>query len=310
VPEIFAHLLEAPSARAAADDVSSWWARWSTDPCSRWRPIDAALAGGLAADRLGFAFAAGYHAALRALVPELSSDHLVALCATEEGGAHPRRIRSSLTPDGAGYRLSGKKRWSTLAPHARELLVFASLGTDETGRNRLRIARVAADAPGVTITPMPQTPFAPEIPHAEIEFDAVRVEPHALFEGDAWERWVKPFRTVEDLHVHAALLGYLLGVARRHRFPRTDVERLLALVAATRSLAEAPTDEPGALLAVAGVLGETARAVADLEPRWQGVDPAESARWQRDRGLLEVAGAARSARTERAWQRVPGVGKH
>jgi hypothetical protein len=271
------------------------------------RPIEAAVAGGLAADRLGFAFAAGYHAALRALVPELSREHLTALCATEEGGAHPRAIRATLVADVDGFVLSGKKRWSTLAPAARELLVFASLGTDERGKSRLRIARVAASAPGVTIKPMPQTPFAPEIPHAEIAFADVRIEARALLDGDGWERWVKPFRTIEDLHVHGALLGYLIGVARRNRFPHEDVERLLALVVTTRALAEEPPDAPEAQLAVAGLLAETARAVGELEARWQGVDGPERARWQRDRGLLEVAGTARSARTRRAWERVSGV---
>ncbi len=50
--------------------------------------VDRALAGGSAADRLGYAFASGYTEALRALVPGLTG--VAALCATEEGGNQPR----------------------------------------------------------------------------------------------------------------------------------------------------------------------------------------------------------------------------
>jgi hypothetical protein len=307
VTDLLLHLLRASPASAAADSVADWWARWSRATPRFSRPIDAAIAGGLAADRLGFAFAAGYHAALRALLPGVPHDRRVALSATEEGGAHPRAIRTTLVAEGEDFVLSGKKRWTTLATEADELLVFASLGADAAGKQRLRVARVRATAPGVSITPMPATPFAPEIPHAEVLLERVSVSGDDLLPGDGWETWVKPFRTVEDLHMHGALLGYLIGVARRFDFPRTDSERLLSLVVATRALADAPAARPELEVALAGLLGETARAVVELEPRWEAVSAAERERWRRDRPLLEVAGSARRARTERAWERLSGV---
>jgi hypothetical protein len=68
VIDLLSHLLRAPPAAAAAETVSEWWTRSAHVRRSFERPIEAAVAGGLAADRLGFAFAAGYHAALSAIV--------------------------------------------------------------------------------------------------------------------------------------------------------------------------------------------------------------------------------------------------
>ena len=42
--------------------------------------------------------------------------------------------------------------------------------------------------------------------------------------------------------------------------------------------------------------------LAELETAWQDADPAFHASWQRDRCLLGVAAAARTARTARAWE--------
>jgi hypothetical protein len=307
VKNLLSFLLASRHALLVADDIKDWWPLWSRVSPRFSDPIEAAIAGGALADRLGFAFAAGYHAALRSLIPALAAEHLVALCATEDKGAHPRHIQSTLESDGEGYELSGHKRWSTLATEANELLVLAKVGTDAAGRNQLRLARVRADAPGVSIRPMPVTPFAPEIPHAEISFERVRVESAELLQGDAWERYVKPFRTIEDLHVHGSLLGYLVGVGCRCSWPESDVERLLALIVAVRALAQESPEPPEIHLALAGLLDQTARVVQELEPRWQTVGAHERERWQRDQGLLSVAGAARAARTKRAWQRLSGL---
>jgi alkylation response protein AidB-like acyl-CoA dehydrogenase len=262
------------------------------------RPIDAAVRGGHEADHLGGAFTAGYGAALRALVP--GAPARTSLCATEEGGAHPRAIATTL----ADGRLRGRKKWSTLATEAELLLVVASIGLDDDGRNRLRLVRVVPTARGVTITPMPPPPFAPEIGHAEIAFDDVAVAPADVLPGDGYDDYLKPFRTVEDIHVHGALLGWMLGLAERHGWPRDRVEHLLVGVAALRSLAAAPPLAPETHVALAGAIALT-RDLVEHAP-WDTLDPEALARWRRDRPLLEVAGRARAARLDAAWQRVHG----
>lgn len=284
----------------AVDDLRSWWDATAPDRAAWTDPFDRAFAGGACADRLGFAFAGGYAEALRALVPDLPPGSITALCATEEAGAHPRAIRTRLAAIGPGrYELSGRKKWATVASAASSLLVVASTG-EESGRNHLRVVRVRADAPGVRLH-LATTPFVPEIPHAEVELAGVVASDADVLPGDGYDAYLKPFRTIEDLHVHAALAGYLIGVARRRGFPRDLQERLLVLAVATRSLAHVDPKAATTHAALAGVLDLAHRSVGELEPLWSAAPDAEWSRWQRDRPLLRVAGSARAARRERAW---------
>ena len=289
----------------ASDDLGVWWTE-RVRAAGAWQTsFDAGVARALGADRLGFAFAAGYHAALRTLIAELPDEELVAFCATEQGGARPRAIATRLElGEGGSGRLSGKKRFSTFGTRATELLVVASIGTDASGKNSLRVVRVAARAPGVTITPLPELPFSPEIPHAEITLEAVEVAPGAVLPGDGYDRYLKPFRTVEDLHVHAVLLAYLIGVGRRSAWPRETLERTAAELVAARALALESPSAPEVHVALAGLVESGRALLRDSEPLWASVNSAERERWTRDRPLFEVAGSVRAARRDRAWQRL------
>lgn len=271
-------------------------------------PIDQAIVGGFAADRLGYAFAAGYLGALNTLVPDVSETAVVSLCATETGGVHPRAISTTLREAGVGrWRLDGRKRFATLGHEADTLLVVASTAVDTDGKNRLRLVRVAARAPGVTVTRIPDTPFAPEIGHAEIVLDGVLAGDADVLPGDGYDRYLKPFRTIEDAHVHAALLAHIFGVASHHGWPRHVREELLALVAAVRAVALEDPIAPEVHIALAGSLALERRLLDQCAEHWSLVPPEIRARWERDRPLLGVAEKARAARLETAW-RLLGVG--
>jgi hypothetical protein len=246
---------------------------------------------------MGYAFAGGYSEALRALVPGLEG--ITALCATEQGGNHPRAIETTLTPDGDDFRLNGTKKWATVASEASALLVVASVGRDGD-KNRLRVVRVPVWADGVTLRDA-SAAFVPEIPHSEVELVNVPVSARDVLPGDGYDDYLKPFRTVEDVHVHAALLGYLVGVARRHAFEPALVEALLVSAVATRGLAGADMKAATTHLALAGLLDQITRIVAEVERAWAAKPGEEWTRWQRDRVLLQVASKARGARRERAW---------
>src|SRR4051812_15441573 len=115
----------------AVDELRAWWDATAAARDAWTEPFDRAFAAGACADRLGFAFAAGYAEALRVLVPALPPGSIAALCATEEGGVHPRAIRTRLEATGPGrYALSGRKKWATVATAASSLLVVASTGED------------------------------------------------------------------------------------------------------------------------------------------------------------------------------------
>jgi hypothetical protein len=276
----------------ATDDLASWLAATADVRTRGQTSVDRALLAGTRADRLGFAFAVGYGEALRVLA---GIEGVAALCATEAGGNRPRDIATKLE----GRVVTGHKKWATVGSLASTLLVVATTGQDLEGKNRLRVVRVSAAAPGVTITPSTAA-FIHEIPHAEITLDRVNVD--EVLPGDGYDDYLKPFRTIEDIHVHAALVGYLIGVARRRELP--GIDRLVAIAGATRELAGADVRAPATHVALAGVLALIGDTLPELEKQWGANPDDEWARWQRDRVLLHVAGAARKQRRERAWQKL------
>ncbi len=85
---------------------------------------------------------------------------------------------------------------------------------------------------------MPDTRFVPEVPHARVQLDAVRVDAAQLLPGDGYDSHVKPFRTLEDTHVALAVLAYLLREARQRGWPPAFAERLCAVLAALAALAQ------------------------------------------------------------------------
>ena len=301
------HLAGSPPVPFAAGSIEEYWSahraalgRWET-------PIDGAIAGGFAADRLGFAFAAGYHAALCALVPSLEPGILTGLSATEAGGAHPRAIRSTLAPASqGGLLLSGEKRWSTLA----------SLASGAPGRGERRHARHGAE-------PAPHGARAHgragsgDHPAAH---DALRAGDPALCRD--------PRRGGRSRHGGAArgrLRGLSQAVPHARGSPRSRgsarVPRgggtsrwlsarcrraALALLAAAHTLASGPPAAPELHVALGGLLEATARLLEASSAHWARAEPAERERWDRDQPLLSVASGARQARLARAWATLPG----
>ncbi len=282
-------------------------ARAEADGAARFpSSVDRAAALGSLADRLGYAFAAGYGVALERLVPSLGS-RVASLCATERGGGHPRSIETRLAPiDGGAFTLTGTKAWVTLGAEASWLLVVASVGLDAEGKNRLRVAMVPADRAGVTLVARPAAPFAPEIAHAEVRFEAVAVAPSEVLPGDGYDAYLKPLRTLEDLHVVAAAVGYLVGVARAHAWPRAWTEEALATLVALRALGAEDASSAEVHLVLAGALEGFRRLVASADPHWSRVADGVRERWMRDRAILDVAGGARQKRSDAAWRRIAG----
>jgi hypothetical protein len=120
---------------------------------------------------------------------------------------------------------------------------------------------------------------------------------------------VKPFRTVEDIHVQAAVLSYLMREGQRLSWPAHWLERLSALLAALGKLADMPAAEAETHIALAGALAIGAGLIGETEEFWlqSAADPA-ALRWRRDRELLQVAGKARELRTQRAWEQLRRAG--
>jgi acyl-CoA dehydrogenase len=156
---------------------------------------------------------------------------------------------------------------------------------------------------------MAPTRFVPEVPHARLRFDGVRVDASALLPGDGYDQYVKRFRTVEDIHVQAAVLSYLMREAQRLAWPEGWIERLSALLAALGKLSDMPPENAETHISLAGALAIGAGLIDEAEAFWlKAATDAAALRWARDRELLTVASGARAQRTRRAWEtlRRPG----
>ncbi len=312
---ILGYQISTPVSRGPYADLDAWTAVLETCPFTA--QVERALWSGFHADRLGYAFVGGYRAALSRLFehaarmeggapgrafPERPLPPRLSLCATEAGGVHPRSIATRLDKQGGALVLNGEKTFATLATAADELLVVASRGIQADGRNRLRLVRVSPKASGVEITAKSTLPFAPEVPHALVRFVDVLVENEDVLPGDGYDQYLKPFRTIEDTHVLAATVGYLLGAARAHGFDRGIVVELVSLGLALVDVGARDPAAPLTHLVLAGLFGTMRRLTASLGPEWDRAPEDERTRWQRDLPLLLVAEAARAQRTDSAWQ--------
>ncbi len=275
--------------------VEDWWARHQESRKRFHKSAPLTLAMAQECDCVAWAFASGYQAAGEALFGE--TDQPRALCATEDEGNHPRAIRTTFR-DG---RITGTKRFVTLGTFAERLLVVVTTG-EAAGRPVLKLVEVDARAPGVTVTGLPPLPMVPELPHASVVFDSV--EALRVLPGDGYADYLKPFRTVEDTHVHLALVGYLLSVALRWNWRRDVVTALHAQSAALQHIAQLDPQAVTTHLALAGALDASRRLMVDAESEWAQTDDEVAACWRRDRTLLKVAGAARKARLDRAWSAI------
>lgn len=291
------HLLETAEQQARWDHLDHFLTKLS-DGTSGLGPFEVAILGGALADRVGFAFVAGYQNALRSITGVGTNERLC-LSVTEEGGGHPKAIQSALVPAESGWLLTGKKKWATMAGFSEHILVAASTGFSE-GRNQIRIAKVGRSSPGLSIKQMPDTPFAPEIKHFELTFDAVAVAEEAVLDGDGYTTLIKPFRTVEDIFVFASLIGFLLRLAQSAGWEPAVSAELLSLLRNLETLSHSPPLSPDTHVVLHGVIQAANRLLNSLD--MSALPEQDRQRWERDRGLTQIASRARKLRFERAWQ--------
>lgn len=259
--------------------------------------FELAVLGGRLATTPGLAFLAGYQAALRALWPAAPLS-LGAMCVTEKKSVRPADLQTRLD----GLVLHGRKDFATAAENAAWWLVAArEEGPGESPR--LAMLVVLAGAPGATLEPLPALPLLPDIPHARLVLDGAHCE---RLPGDGWESYSKPFRTLEDTYVLAAICAWLYGLAIERRWASALTQGLVGVLAGCAEVSRQPANLAETHLLLAGVFSQFERLSAELETTLANSDPALAAVWTRDRGVLSIAGAARAKRLETA-RRVLGL---
>ncbi|MES2821075.1 MAG: acyl-CoA dehydrogenase family protein [Pseudomonadota bacterium] len=250
-----------------------------------------ALLGGRLAATPGLAFLAGYQGALRALWPSAPRS-LGALCVTEHKSTRPADMSTRLN----GLSLSGRKDFVTAAEAADWLLVAAR--SEAPGESPgLALCVVYNGAPGVRIEPLPALGLMPDIGHARLHLDNAHCERLA---GDGWQAYVKPFRTLEDVHVLTAIGAWLHGIAQVQGWPRDLRLRLLGLLAGCAEVARQPAAQPTTHLLLAGLFAQFEGLQAELSAAFAAGPADLAALWRRDSGLMDMARGARGKRLEKA----------
>jgi len=285
---------------ALGQGVPEVWEAYRSERAANASPFTAAVIVASQVDRLGFAFAVGYPAALEHMIGEVGLP--CALCVTEANGNSPRAIESTLAPKGDGYELRGTKTFVTFGSHAETLIIAARVGEKPDGRPDLAVVQIPSNRKGVVLQELPEMPFVPEVPHTSVRFEGVEVRQDERLPGDGYLNYVKPFRTIEDIHVVGATLGYLVGLARRTGASAALIAELSADLVALDALRDGAPLDPRVHVALHGVYQHMTRLVVREEfARLLECAPNdERERWERDRALLRVASKARAARFERA----------
>ncbi len=269
--------------------------------------IDRAIAFGFEADRVAYAFIAGFRAALQHLIPSLDPRLFVSFCITEESGNTPKAIKSTLKAldDSENqWELNGKKTFITGAAEADQIFVAASTGKDKKGRNRIKLVRLDSGLPGIKIREMSPLPFIPEISHGKVNFLNVGLSRESILPGDGYSDYVKPFRIIEEIHVTAALLGYLARVVMEYKWDRTYLEKIVALIKLARTLWHSNLQSPDTHIAYAGFSQLIQQLIEKMSPLWKTVPDNTRKSWERDQAILGIAEKARKKRLENAWQTV------
>lgn len=253
-------------------------------------PFTLAVLGGRLAATPGLAFLAGYQAALRALWPA-APHSLGALCVTENKSTRPADMSTRLED----LHLNGRKDFVTAAEAADWLLVAAR--EEAAGAPpRLAMGVVRNGDPGVRIEPLPALALMPDISHGRLHLQQAHCE---RLPGDGWDAYAKPFRSIEDLHVLAALCAWLYGVAQNSHWPQDLQLRLLGLLAGCAEMARLCPSTASSHLLLAGLFAQFASLQGEIDSAMASGPPAWNSLWLRDGKLLEIARTARAKRLEK-----------
>ncbi|WP_330114392.1 acyl-CoA dehydrogenase family protein [Pseudomonas sp. JS3066] len=283
-------LLEASARLTSGHPLDDWYGAL-LDRLGEVTPFELAVLGGKLAPTPGLAFLAGYQGALRLLWPSAPLS-LGALCVTENRSVRPADMQTRL----AGLSLSGRKDFVT-AGDAADWLLVAAREEAEGESPRLALVVVRNGAPGVHVEQLKPLPLMPDVPHARLHLEGSHCERLA---GDGWDAYVKPFRSIEDLHVLAAMVAWLYGVGRDSAWPQLLQLRLLSLLSGAAEVSRQCATTPTMHLLLAALFAEFKALKPELDAAFAS-GPAEWANlWQRDQGVLEIASGPRAKRLERA----------
>lgn len=128
-----------------------------------------------------------------------------------DAGTNTHRVSTTARKNGAGWLLSGTKYWTSAVDESEAILVVArGEEVDASGRSPLSLFIVAADAPGISKTPIETALHVPETQFT-VFFDDVELGPEALI-GKEGEGLRNVFAGLNPERVAAAAINN--GISR------------------------------------------------------------------------------------------------
>jgi len=257
------------------------------------------------ADNRRAAGAAGHQAAIRRLFPDTPDDAVTAFCVSEDKGPRPAHILAALTPDGAGFRLNGVKRWGSMSPLADVLYVAASIGQLD-GRNQLQMVRLPAGRGGLTLDTSAYGAYQDHMPIADLILEDIAIGAGEILPADAYETYIKPFRLIEDVYNTAATQIALLRLGRAHGWPQDVLEDLAALVVQAHAISQTPMARAKDVIVMSAYFRASDALWSRIGDSWTRIPEADRVGWRPEAGTLGVAARARETRRSKAWVSITG----
>ena len=199
--------------------------------------------------------------------------------------------------------LNGRKDYVT-AGAAADWLLVAAREEAPGAAPQIALTLIHAGATGAQVEDLPTLGLMPDIGHARLHLQAT---PCTRLAGDGWANYVKPFRTIEDVHVLAALTAWQYGVGLESGWSESLQLRLLSLLAGCAEVARQAPSAATTHLLLAGLFAQQTALKAELDAAFASGPESWAALWLRDQGLLRVASQARAKRLENAKQ-ILGLG--
>ena len=207
--------------------------------------VDQAIWGGFNVQQFSFAFLAGYQAALSKMFPGIASGKLKALCVSEENGAHPKAIETSLH----NSKINGLKTYVTAGTEAEYLMVLCRTNEISNGRQMLKMVHLPVAMQQIQISDF-ELPFMREIRHGSVNLTETPIESDQILEGDGYKLYVKPFRTYEDIFLGISYQSMLLRQAIAYNWEETLRDKLILNIFTLKNLSYLAPSDPETVLLV------------------------------------------------------------
>jgi acyl-CoA dehydrogenase len=185
--------------------------------------FEKAVFSGFSSVQLSFAFLSGYEAACYFI----SKKRLSCVCATEKTKGSPSKsINTRITKMDENFSmLKGEKSFVTFGEYSKYLLIFA-----KDDDSIVRCVLLNSNQQGIEFeSPDKKLNFLNEIPHSKIKLD-LKISNDCILKGDGYIHYLKPFRTIEDIHVFGSFLGYFIRVGRLSNWDQSLLIKMLKLI--------------------------------------------------------------------------------